>query len=432
MSRSTPTAEGGTLFEGRSAFQMAAFGTIQEVITAGAALTDEQGRLQRFDFFMSSEHAQLSARGEVKDQSIAMEVDQAGELRKMDFPISRAPQVNLSMESVLRRTPLAQGLTIEVPYFDPVTMSEGEMQLTVEDAEVLENGEEAWWVRSEYAGVETRSLVSSGGEYLRQESALGMSMVRMSEDEARDLPHDKEPVDLIALTAAQLKGRLPDARSRTSLDLRVTGVDPSRVMHQPPLQSLSADVVSVRIPALSELPALPVKDGSDPQWLASSATLPVADPLIRSKAREVVGEAADRQEATRRLVDFVHGYLEKVPVVGVPDGLATLKSGKGDCNEHTALFVSLARAEGIPSRIAAGLVYSEQVRPGGAFYYHAWPEVLLGDPADSARAAWVPVDPTFGQFPADATHIKLVEGDLDRQVEIMGVIGRIGFEVVAP
>ena len=38
---------------------------------------------------------------------------------------------------------------------------------------------------------------------------------------------------------------------------------------------------------------------------------------------------------------------------------------------------------------------------------------------------WVPVDPTFGQFPADATHIKVTNGELDRQVEIMGIMGRI-------
>ena len=85
----------------------------------------------------------------------------------------------------------------------------------------------------------------------------------------------------------------------------------------------------------------------------------------------------------------------------------------------------MMRAAGIPARIAAGVVYSDRVTATGAFYYHAWPEVRLGGPTD-----WVPVDPTFGQFPADATHVKLVEGDLDRQVEIMAVMGRLGFELV--
>jgi transglutaminase-like putative cysteine protease len=61
----------------------------------------------------------------------------------------------------------------------------------------------------------------------------------------------------------------------------------------------------------------------------------------------------------------------------------------------------------------------------GGFYYHAWPEVYLGE-----SQKWVPVDPTFGQFPADASHVKLVEGDLDKQVEILGVMGRLGFKLV--
>jgi hypothetical protein len=42
----------------------------------------------------------------------------------------------------------------------------------------------------------------------------------------------------------------------------------------------------------------------------------------------------------------------------------------------------------------------------------------------------VAVDPTFGQLPADATHIKLVEGDLDRQVEILGVLGKLKLSLI--
>jgi len=41
----------------------------------------------------------------------------------------------------------------------------------------------------------------------------------------------------------------------------------------------------------------------------------------------------------------------------------------------------------------------------------------------------VAVDPTFGQFPADATHVKLAEGGLDHDVSLIGVIGRLRFGV---
>ena len=64
----------------------------------------------------------------------------------------------------------------------------------------------------------------------------------------------------------------------------------------------------------------------------------------------------------------------------------------------------------------------------GAFYYHAWPEVYLDEGA--GRGLWLPVDPTFNQFPADATHLRLARGGLDRQAAILPMIGRLKMTVL--
>ena len=77
----------------------------------------------------------------------------------------------------------------------------------------------------------------------------------------------------------------------------------------------------------------------------------------------------------------------------------------------------LNRAAGLPARPVAGLVDL-----GGRFYYHAWPEVYLGD--------WIAVDPTLDQFPADAGHLRFVAGGLARQVELIRFIGRLKLEVL--
>jgi transglutaminase-like putative cysteine protease len=95
-----------------------------------------------------------------------------------------------------------------------------------------------------------------------------------------------------------------------------------------------------------------------------------------------------------------------------------LETQRGDCNEHTVLYVAMARALGLPARTAVGLVYVD-----GAFYYHAWPEVWLGE--------WVAVDPTFGQYPADAAHIRFVIGGLAQQVEIVRLIGNLQIDVLS-
>jgi hypothetical protein len=53
--------------------------------------------------------------------------------------------------------------------------------------------------------------------------------------------------------------------------------------------------------------------------------------------------------------------------------------------------------------------------------------VYLGD---GERGLWLPVDPTLNQFPADATHIRLARGGLDRQAALLGVIGRARMQVL--
>ena len=83
--------------------------------------------------------------------------------------------------------------------------------------------------------------------------------------------------------------------------------------------------------------------------------------------------------------------------------------------------VAMARAAKIPSRVAIGLVSMR-----GAFYYHAWPEVFVGDaksPADAKNGLWIPVDPTLNQFPADVSHVRLARGGFDRQAAILPLPG---------
>jgi hypothetical protein len=58
----------------------------------------------------------------------------------------------------------------------------------------------------------------------------------------------------------------------------------------------------------------------------------------------------------------------------------------------------------------------------GKFYYHAWPEILLND--------WVAVDPTFGQFPADAAHLRFTVGGLTRQTELLRLMGNLKIDVL--
>jgi hypothetical protein len=46
------------------------------------------------------------------------------------------------------------------------------------------------------------------------------------------------------------------------------------------------------------------------------------------------------------------------------------------------------------------------------------------------RGLWLPVDPTLNEFPADATHVRLARGGLDRQAAILPMIGKIRMSIL--
>jgi hypothetical protein len=66
-------------------------------------------------------------------------------------------------------------------------------------------------------------------------------------------------------------------------------------------------------------------------------------------------------------------------------------------------------------------VYSEQFQ---GFLFHSWAESILD-------ARWQAVDPIFGQARADATHLKLVEGeDLADLMPLMEWVGKLKLRVL--
>jgi transglutaminase-like putative cysteine protease len=130
-----------------------------------------------------------------------------------------------------------------------------------------------------------------------------------------------------------------------------------------------------------------------------------------------VGLERDPRAIAEKLNTWVHDSLKKEVVFSIPNALEILRTKRGDCNEHTQLYVALARAIGLPARVATGLAYLR-----GKFYYHAWPEVWLND--------WVAVDPTFGQFPADAAHLRFAVGGLAQQADLIRLIGNLKIDVL--
>ncbi len=126
-------------------------------------------------------------------------------------------------------------------------------------------------------------------------------------------------------------------------------------------------------------------------------------PSIVELAERTVKGTSGTWAASKKISKEVHGRLEKVYGQSRDRASEILRASKGDCTEHTRLFVALARAAGIRAREVKGLVFATYDQGGPGLYWHAWPEVKVG-------AEWIAMDPTFDQDVADATHIALARG----------------------
>ena len=159
---------------------------------------------------------------------------------------------------------------------------------------------------------------------------------------------------------------------------------------------------------------------AEARYLRSSVTVQSDDAAIRKLAAEIVGGSASAEDSIARILRWLDHNVEKAPL-DVFSALDVLQQRKAECQGHAYLYTALARAAGIPTRIVNGLVYSGELQ---GFLYHSWTESRVG-------AGWRAVDPTFGQIAADATHIKLVEGEnLAEMVPLTEWVGKVRIRVL--
>jgi transglutaminase-like putative cysteine protease len=275
----------------------------------------------------------------------------------------------------------------------------------------------------EFVGLRTTSWVTDTGEVVREESPLGLITVRESAESARAMAVSRRmQTDLLdaAAVVPVMNARIDQPRDVRRIRMRLTGADLSSPDLQGVAQTVTGDIVEIQDP--QSLRA----GNADPdvaRYLAPEPFIESDAPEIRAEAEIAVRGVTGNRDRAERLTRYVNALLEKKPTVSLPSAREVLRTKVGDCNEHTALYVAMARALGIPSRIAVGLVFVH-----GAFYYHAWPEAYVDE--GGGRGLWLPVDPTLNQFPADGTHLRLARGGLDKQIVILPLVGRLKITVL--
>ena len=414
--------------------------------------------MQSFSFSLDSDIGRLQASGEVRaDSTLVVTIDSGSGPETSEYRFSTPPVFSSVLPiRVAMGGELVVGRTIRMPVFDPSTLGTRivEMRVLEQDTLILPDSASldpatgrwyaahfdtipTWKVAEIYGGVSVESWVDADGRVLRASSPLGFSMEKTEYElalQARDderaalaqggVPRSALDDDIILSTAIRSNVDLGETTRYQEIHFRLSGVDLAGFALDGGRQTLRGDTLIVRREDLNALDPgfeLPYKLMDLRQELEPEPLIQSADPRIVRRAREITAARTSWSQDPRRvagqLTRGVFNMLEKRVTISVPSAVQVLESGFGDCNEHTVLFVAMARSLGLPARTAVGMVYLR-----GSFYYHAWPEVWLGQ--------WVAMDPTFGDAPADAAHIRFVVGGLAQQVDIVRLIGRLRIDVL--
>src|SRR5262249_4652077 len=297
------------------------------------------------------------------------------EQRDLDEP----PALSLNLSRRLANGGLVTGARHRWTIFDPATLRNSPVTVDVGRRELVRGAGTAplpaFRVEMAFAGLRTTSWVTDTGEVIREESPLGLITVRESPDNARAMAVSRRmQVDLLQASAIvpRMSARIDEPRDVRRLRLRLTGLQAAGLAPADlngVAQTVSGDGIELVDPRQLRPAAL---DPSAAQYLAAEAFIESDAPEIRAEAETAVRDIVGDRARAERLTRYVNALLDKKPTISLPSAREVLRTKVGDCNEHTALYVAMARAIGIPSRIAVGLVFIH-----GAFYYHAWPEVYV-------------------------------------------------------
>lgn len=383
--------------------------------------------LQSFDFAMASEGTVVRMKARrTKGDNFDVLMNTAGAIRRMNIEIPSdvvvySPMMEMSLKN------LKPGEKLLIKTLNPVTMSSTTVAITALRKEKLTLGDAVYdsiVLSSEYDGMKVLSWIDEEGKSLRQETPFGWVLERCSDDEATATIRmaKKSDVDMLRRMSVPCTGMIENPQAAPSIRYRFKGVEFTEEelsSNRQTVEKTDGETCEIVVRSAQGLPVSPVE--LDPvvrkELTAPSSALQSDDPEIIKLAQKITEDIESPDAKAVAIFNWVYKNIEKKATVSMPSALDVIRTRQGDCNEHTYVYVALARAAGLPSQIKVGLAYHE-----GAFYYHAWPAVFTD--------RWLEMDPTWGQERVDATHIALLDGELMNQVHLMKVVGRLKIEVI--
>jgi len=395
------------------------FGGLEsEIHLENTAYMDTSFRLEAFKFWMLSDQYSTHVQGQKHGTTMALEFIQGEDTNRTEITVPEDLYTYTAIQPMVASKGILEGQTIRVPAYDAMSNEMADVTITHEGKEIISVAGEKHMLnklRIEFKSIPSIMWLDDNGITYKEETIMGMMMERTTPELALAKSEAGE-VDLLNDFAVIPSYPISNSKRLKELRIELSGVSPH----------VLTGLTSERQKILSEEPLLvsltraatPLNPDVLEFNLKASDMVQSDHEQIRRKANEILGDESQAIAISHTLTSWVYNYLDKKPVASISGAVDILNTGVGDCTEHTTLYAALSRAAGVPTKIHIGLVYLH-----GRFLFHAWPVVAI-------EGEWVDVDPSLNQFPADATHIALVEGDFENLTNLIPVLGNVEIKIL--
>jgi len=420
--------EPGYIILNRTFMVVEIMGSPLKVQFEGLLRTDDEFKMRSFSCWLKSAGHQIQIDGKLAGETLSLSMLSGSKVFRREIKASKDVNLSNSLTPLLYLPDLEPGVTYSVDILDPLSFATNKAKITVTGMEPYEYGGkqvDVFVVETEYQGVTFTAWVTESGDVLKESTPLGWTLIREDRDVASDFRADAVNFrhDIAKLLAVPSDVQIAEPEQTRGLRARISGIDLTQFTLEGAGQTLLDPAtgllrIEMKRPDRTASPPIPVTDPLFAEFLKPSMLVQSDDHAIQTLATKIAGGERNSLVVAERINQWVFDNIRKKVTFSLPSAVEVLETREGDCNEHTTLYVALARSVGIPAKITIGLVYHK-----GSFYYHAWPEVYVGQ--------WVAMDPTLGQPVADATHIKLLEGGLDQQAKLMQSIEKVKLAIVS-
>ena len=426
--------------EGVTHLAMRRFGTPMDLDMRFASTETPDGKLLSCERVIAQPPSVAITRGRVVDGQLELETTTSGKTTKESSPWSPDDGGFYALQQSLSRRPMKPGERRTIRGLDPSTNKVATTELSAREFQQVKLPDQTLELLR-IDGVttlenrpfkETLWADSLGEIWKSSTDVMAMEMIRTTKAEALKASEPGQ-VDFAWNVAIAVDRPLehPHATKRVRYRVHVDGEDPVTIFAAGPSQQvrpIDANTAEVTVFAIQPGSAGNPDAKSDPptaqdrepnNWIQSD------HPEIVAAAQEAAGDLKDPWQVAVALERYAH---RRIPRPGFSQAFDTavdvLRSGEGDCTEHAVLLAALARARGIPARVAVGLVYHRQ-----AFLYHMWTEMYLD-------GRWTPMDATLSQGGIGAAHLKLVTSNLAGAsalscfLPVAQVAGRLKIEIL--